>query len=249
MSRTSHTRTRLALPVIAVSALLVLTGCQGGANPGTSSSAPVDDSAKGAAQAIVDQFSEAQAPLEIAALDGEPAKDLTVGIVACEFPACMKTVDGAKAAAEALGWESKVYTTQISPEAYAEAWGRMMADAPDVIIFNGIMPNETIQNYLDEAKAAGIPMAAIASSNPPDDVVPASTVSSAQLAESGRLMGASIAADSDGPPQVLFVWDPRQVKIFGPVKDAIEQQLGEVGGTLSTVDVQSSEIGKEYRQP
>lgn len=241
------TMKRAGLAAVMAGALFLLAACSGGTaeEPGETPATGTDTSdARAAAQAIVDEFLPEQPPVEVEPLKEAPAEGLTLGILACEFPACVKTVEGAEAAATALGWSVNKYSTEISPEAYSEAWGRMMADKPDAIIFNGIMPNDIIRNYLDEAKAAGIPMVSIAASDPPDDTVRAVTSASGSLTESGRLMGAAIAADSEEAPEVLFVWDPAQVAIFGVVKESIEEQIAAVGGKVTTVDTQSSEIGK-----
>lgn len=230
----------LAVPLAA--AALVAAGCaddQGGGSGGASDAGAVAE-----AKQVVEQYSGDQAPVEVAPLQAAPESGLTLGILTCEFPACKQTADGAAAAATALGWDTELITTAITPEDYRSAWGRLMDRSPDVITYAGLMPNEMVKDFLGDAKDAGIPVAAMAASDQPSDLMPAVTVGSAQLAESGRLMGTTIVADSASAPKVLFVWDPAQKAIFGPVKDALEDEVEDAGGTLETLDIQSANTGK-----
>ncbi len=204
---------------------------------------PADDPVA-AAQALVDEYSAAQDAVALDALPAKPEAGKTIAVLTCAFPACQSTTDGVNEAAALLGWDVVTYTSEITPEAYAGTWDRLLQDPPDLIAFTGLLPNELIADQLAKVEELGIPTVAIAASDSPGGVMQAVYVGAAQLIKSGQLMGAAVAADGGAGVKTVFVWDPNTKAIMGPVKDNFTEQIEAVGGSVEVLEISLQETGK-----
>lgn len=195
------------------------------------------------AQALWEQFSGPQPPIEIEALGSPPPAGKTVAMLSCGFPSCVRTSDGVRDAAEAVGWEFVSYTTEITPEAYAAAWDLILQTPPDYIAYAGLFPNSFIEDQLQRVEELGIPAVAIAASDLPEDPLIGVFIGQPLLAKSGELMGASVVADAGGAADTLFVWNPGAV-LMQPVKENFEAQVLGAGGTVDVLEINSLDVGR-----
>ncbi len=195
------------------------------------------------AQALVDAFTAEQPAIELDPLPARPAAGMQLAVVSCAYPTCQTFADGIQAAADALDWDVEVYTTDITPEAYAATWDRVLQAKPDLIAYMALLPNGLIADQLAAVSSTGIPTVSLGG----DDVsgpVSAVYAGDVQLHRSGELMGAAVAADGGAGAHAVFVWDPNTAVIMGPVNDGFTTQVTAAGGTVDVLDTSSAEIGK-----
>jgi hypothetical protein len=243
MNRTRPGRWACAC-LLAASLAAGLAACGGADNEQQATSAASGSPSVRAAQATVQRFAREQPAIAVASLPDRPATGLKVGVVTCEFPSCQEAIDGVRAAAKALGWTVDVQTTQIAPEAYVDAWNRMLQRRPDLIVYTGLMPNKVIASQLQQVGRGGIPTAAIGAADPPGGPLKAVFAGPPQARESGRLMGEAVVADQGEGARAVFVWDPAQAPILGPAREGFTAAMSPAGGQVDTLDVSAAEIGK-----
>src|SRR5579884_494683 len=125
------------------------TGSTNTASGGSTSSS---STAVEAAKALVTQYSTPQPPINPAPLHTKPPAGKMVYVLTCGFPSCQATTAGVIAGAKALGWTTKTYTSQITPEGYTATWNQMLRNPPNAIVYTGLLPDATIQSQLAKVK-------------------------------------------------------------------------------------------------
>lgn len=214
-----------------------------GAATAASTSAPDAPPAVKAAQDLVAQYSKPQPPIEVPVLPSAPPKGKSVAILTCAFPSCKVSTDAAAAAAKALGWTSKTFNSEISPEAYVSTWNDMLQTKPDLIVNTGLLPNALIKAQLAKVAKDGIPAVNIATWDPPGPVIRATYIGAPELGKSGELMGAAVVADAGGPAKAVFVWDPNAA-LMAPTKEGFEKQVTGAGGSVDVLKISNMDVGK-----
>ena len=252
----SHRRVRATGAVLAVVTAVGVSACgssdstntsatggtQAAASTGATSTATASPAVK-AAQELVAQYSKEQPAIEIPKLPGTPPSGKSVAILTCAFPSCKVSTDAAAEGAKKLGWTSKTYNSEISPEAYGSTWDTMLQSKPDLIVNTGLLPNATIKSQLAQVKQEQIPTVNIATWDPPDDVIRATFIGAPELLKSGELMGASVVADAGGAAKTVWVWDPNAA-LMAPAMKGFEGQVKGAGGSMDVLKISNMEVGK-----
>jgi len=232
-------------PVFIIAGALALSACsKTSSDTAPAAAANVDPQAVQTAKADVAKYSAKQPDVSVKPLPGKPASGKTIGIVTCQFPTCLAVTRAAEDAAQKLGWKAQEYTTEITPEAFQNAFTRMLQSPPDVILYAGVLPNSLITESLAKIKQLNIPTVALATTDPPNDTVRAVISGPPTLSLSGKLMGDGVVADANGAAKTVFVWDPNSARVFQPVKDAFEKQVKAGGGSVEVLQVSTPETGK-----
>ena len=238
---------RVGQAVVVGAAIVAAIGAVGA--PSTASSVPpaseqVD--AVAAAGALVEQYTAAQPAVAPEPLASAPPSGLTLAMLTCGFPTCEAFLRGVEDAAAALGWEVEPFITDISPEAYAATWDRMLQSEPDLIAYTALLPNELVGEQLERAASSGAPMVAFGG-GPAAPGVGAVYAGAAQNQLSGELMGAAAVADAatrGDVAEAVFVWDPNTEVVMGPVRDGFVGTVEAAGGAVAVLDVANGEIGR-----
>lgn len=234
-----------AVPVLLVAGALALSACsKTGTDTTQAAAASVDPQVVQSAKAEVAKYTEKQPDVVVKPLSSKPAPGKTIGIVTCQFPTCLTVTRAAEDAAVKLGWKVQEYTTDITPEAFQNAFTRMLQSPPDLVLYAGVLPNALISDSLAKIKQLNIPTVALATTDPPDDTVRAVITGPPTLGLSGKLMGDSVVADANGAAKTVFVWDPNSARVFQPVKDNFEKQVEAGGGSVDVLTVSTQETGK-----
>lgn len=168
------------------------------------------DSGVEAAEKVVAEYEKEHPFEEIPKLGQTPKEGTAVTLLSCPLPACQRSTEGAKAAAEALGWNVKSLTYEFTPESYASRFSEIAREKPEALFFISAFPNETVASQISELEAAGV---AMAQSAPPAGEGPTKGIPSVLLGFPAFEQGGEIAADmvvADGGPEsnAAIVYDP-----------------------------------------
>lgn len=233
------------VPVFIAAGALALSACsKTGSDTTHPAAANADPQVVQTAKAEVAKYTAKQPAVAVKPLTGKPATGKTIGIVTCQFPTCLTVARAAEEAATKLGWKPQEYTTDITPEAFQNAFTRMLQSPPDLILYSGVLPNSLISDSLAKIKQLNIPTVALATTDPPDETVKAVITGPPTQGLSGKLMGDSVVADANGAAKTVFVWDPNSARVFQPVKDNFEKQVKAGGGSVDVLTISAQETGK-----
>jgi ABC-type sugar transport system substrate-binding protein len=159
----------------------------------------------------------------------EPAPgDLTVSIATCPIPACAATTDGAKEAAEELGWKIDYKIYELTPESYQKTVAEIAKDSPDAFIWVSAFPNETIEDSLKSLHDDG---AAVVQLSPqafekPTELVPSVLQGGPFYELGGAAASYKILADAGEATDVTVVYDP-SFGVFVSALKGFEKSLAE----------------------
>ena len=244
-------KSRLITAAVAVTATtLLLAGCSPAAsNGGGSTSAASGSSATNLddftaeAQALVDQVTALQTVTPPATGPAKVAEAKKIFIIACSMAAegCSRPADAIAQAADAIGWESTINDPGGDPSKMANAVAQAVSSGYDAIALTAI-DAQTIQSALQQAKDAGLLIAANASvdteSNPLFDF----TVPDAgDFFDQGYATGAKMFLDQGSDMKVAMLTGTE----FGTVRERLEgtkQFIADcvaAGGSCSVVDEQN----------
>jgi len=181
-----------------------------------------------------------------------PAKPLTLALISCSasLHGCVTPLTGAAEAAGHLGWKTTIYDGGGSPAAWNKVLLNAVASRVDAILFTSINPL-LIQQGLEAAKAAGIPVlsASSGSSDPnPTVAIPSGKVwplldVSQSFVDTGRQIADWIINDSGGKANVLVLTDKEYssgVSMAGSV-DELNKRCPDC--VLSTFDFLGASVG------
>lgn len=221
--------------------------------PSTSSSSSTTASDTGspavqAAKADLAKFTKDQEPISVPPIGKAIPKGKTVAILTCPLPVCQTETKSADRAAKQLGWTPKDYNNPLTPEGYVAVWNQMIQTPPDGIIYIGVFPNALIKTQLAKVAKLKIPTIVIAPAGDKpsaDGPILASYAGAPHFAESGRLMGVIVVADSgDTPPKTAFVYDKNLDLTLGGVRSEFTKTVEGAGGSVGLIQTSSQEIGK-----
>ncbi|HEU5267721.1 MAG TPA: substrate-binding domain-containing protein [Jatrophihabitans sp.] len=168
MSRRAPIALMVAVVLAAGSAAACSSSGKGGGGGTGSGTAPATSggtatgggggSGKAAAQARVDALLKAPTSINITTpVSKKPAAGKTIALVESAEPVTIKTNDGFRAAAKAIGWTVKTVQEGSGPEDPAKAFGQAIDMHPDAICITG-NPLSTMRAQVARAKAAKIPV-------------------------------------------------------------------------------------------
>jgi ribose transport system substrate-binding protein len=241
------------LAVGAVAAGLLMSAC-GSADPnsgatGAQPAATTTAAASGAvaeARSQVAKFTARQPAIKLPALSKQPPKGVTMALMGCPLPTCKIETDGAAAAAKALGWNVKNYTTPLTPEGYLQTWKQILADKPDAIAYLGLLPQAAIKAQLAAATKSRIPTVVYAANGgvaTGSGAPQASYTDDPVFKTDGDLMAAAVVADGGTGAKAVVVSDPT-FSFWTTTSDAFKARVQQAGGSVSELKVAAAGIGK-----
>ncbi len=151
----------------------------------------------------------------------EPApKEASIAIATCPIPACQATTDGAKKAAEELGWKPNYKTYELTPESFQKTMAEIANEAPEIFIFIDAFPSETIETSLKKMHEGGTAIVELSpqAGEKPSELVPAVLQGAPFFELGGEVAAYKILADAGKPTNATVVWDPS----YGVFKEALE---------------------------
>ncbi len=181
-----------------------------------------------------------------------PKKKETIGLMSCSntLHGCVTPLNGAEDAAKALGWKYIAFNGAGSATTENKNLLTMVADKVNAIMFTSINP-ATIQQGLEAAKSAGIPVfAASSGSDTPNPVVrvphgqvwPLMDISQ-NFVETGAMQATWIIANSNGHANVLVLTDKEYTSGISQVGVAEEFYLHCPHCTVSTFNFSGTQVG------
>lgn len=227
-----------------VASLAALAACGSGSSSTTSSGGGASAAGVVAAQKVVDANTKTPTDLGLTnPLKAPPKTGLKV--ISLTVPAPVNAVknEGAKAAAEALGWNFSIVDAGATSASAVTGFESAIAKKPDAIIFTAY-PAVVFKKQIAEAKAAGITVMSDSTADGDTSGVIANLDSSAQFREWGVLSGAYAVADSKGKAKVaLFTLG--EYPIFTPFVDGFKQTVAKYCSdcTVEVVNQQVSDLG------
>lgn len=241
-----------SVAVIAAStaALLAVAACSstsaGGSGSGGSASGS-KTSSSGVVEADAAKLAQYENPkptVTVPALSKRPPTGKTVDIINCAVPVCALYTQAAEDAAAALGWKTKVVTTQFTPESYTATWTAVVQDKPDVVFAAAVLPAAIVQSQVDALHAAGSIILTYAGDKAAGPGTPYlfSKANTPEQTQQGVVQGLIAVADAQGPPSVLFLAVP-DTPSAGPTGAALKSTVEAAGGTYSEVNVNTADIG------
>ena len=211
-----------------------------------------DDSPQGGGDpAAIKAYSEKLAGYEgatpditIAPLSSPPPTGKTLAIINCAVPVCGLYTDAAQDAADSLGWETSVVTTQFTPESYKAAWESVVEQEPDVVFAAAVLPSSIVQSEVDALHDGGSIILTYAGDAPagPDTPYTYSKANEAEQTQQGVVQGLIAIDDAQAGPRVLFLAVP-DTPSAAPTGEALQETVEEAGGSYSEIEVNSADIG------
>ncbi|NED97440.1 sugar ABC transporter substrate-binding protein [Phytoactinopolyspora alkaliphila] len=159
--------------------------------------------------------------------EGPPAEpDKRIVWISCGLAAegCNLPAEGAKEAAEALGWEIKIEDGQFSPSSYSQAIQEAIDQGVDGIVLNAIS-SEAVAEPVRRARQAGIVVGSFDSANTPSDDGVSFEVN-AQNAAQGEALASYLIWQSGG--------EARPFLLFAPEFKAVTEWLGAAKETFES---------------
>ncbi|MGI5129910.1 substrate-binding domain-containing protein [Pseudonocardia sp. CA-107938] len=201
-------RRKSRLVLLAAASALVLAACGSGSSSGGGSQAasePVDQAGVQRATALLEGASTRPADLTLTTPVGAPVPaGKVVDFVSCPAADCNVIAGVLKSATDKLGWRLNVLTTDGSPGSQQQAFAQIVRDRADGAIYVGI-DRSVYERYLPELKANGTWMVSACSTNPQGNGIDFAICTPDQQRETGRLMAASVVADSGGRANAVYV--------------------------------------------
>ncbi|GAA1559474.1 hypothetical protein GCM10009804_15410 [Kribbella hippodromi] len=228
---------------------LLLTACGNSSDATTQSAVSADPAAKAAlaeAKAVYAEYSAAKALEPIPPLKSAPPKGKRLVAVACNFPTCASVADGAKAAAQALGWNATVLQHDGSPQGYVSLMNQVAADPPDAFVYVPALPDSSMKEQLAKLKAAGTKISEVSPLEQPgaDSAVQAVVLGKQDVTQTGKILGSAVVADANGATDAVWVWDPSFANSWSPMKDAFTKAVESAGGKVGVLEASVQGIGK-----
>jgi ABC-type sugar transport system substrate-binding protein len=228
--------------------LVTATACSdtsdsGSSGSGSGNSTAAESAAVKDATALFDQYTQTQPDIEVPPLKSAPVTGKTLYILSCPVPGCVEAAETTADIAEQLGWKATVFTSDFAPEAYISTWNRMLESPPDAILYNENLPNSAIAPQLKKVKELGIPIVATGGSDTPDDVLKAAVNGPQVTTMLGKLMGAAVVADAQGPTDAVFVTDPN-LELFNFTEKSVAEEIEGAGGSVDDLEISAGNVGQ-----
>lgn len=177
------------------------------------------------AEEIVKTAMEPPKQITLPALKKPPASSKSIVFITCPVDSCKPVEQGVKEATSILGWKLKVLTSELTPEGQASSLEEAIQMKPDGIIAVTNVPPKLLQKQLDQAEAAGIPIAAVASSEEPSGPIIQATVNAVDSAKSANLLANWVIAQAKGEPTEISVWTNEESLVTKAASDEFVKVL------------------------
>jgi ribose transport system substrate-binding protein len=128
----------------------------------------------------------------------------TIDYIHCGVSACDVIGAAITAAAKELGWTTKIFYTQGTPEGAKAAWTQAVNSHPSAVIANGF-PEALFLPELKQLDAEGIPVVEASVTDPPTNGIKYVIAGPSQSAEIGDAMAARAVTLSGGKGDLLYV--------------------------------------------
>ncbi|MDW5595797.1 substrate-binding domain-containing protein [Conexibacter stalactiti] len=253
-------RRAMWLAALALAAPLPLAACgssdgdsagataAGGTTSAASATTTADGAGAGSEQAAqaVEQLRVAPRPLEIPALERRPASGTSAYLISCTFVECQTLERGFAPAIEALGWQLRTVTSELTPEGIAAAWTQAVAARPAVIFALDVVPVSVIQSQLEEAERNGIAVVVTAGTTRVGEGGVDASIGGTRSHAADTIAAVDWAiADSGGKADIAFVYGP-SVPMQATVFEAAKQEAARLCPDCSVegITVKPTEVGK-----
>lgn len=249
---------RRVLALVAVASLGLLSACGSdttSAASGTSGTGEGDAAQVAAAQKVVDEFLAPPTAInQTVPLDGPvPGKGRTYVFLQCELEQCKLIGDGARAAAEAIGWVPKTipYTT-ADPATLTSAMKQALQYDPIVVSPTGFPQAvwgtpEIIEAY-EEAGTLIVPVSV--ANLDISETVPGGASTGADYEKGGNIIANWFIADSKGEGTALVV-DVPVYEVMKAMGDSLESTVAEAcsGCTTKSLDITLPQLSSGATNP
>lgn len=237
-------KTKTVALAASVAALLALSACSSGSAAGTTKASGSELAAVKAGIAQLVKYENPKPQVKVTTLSKKPPTGKTVDIINCAIPVCQLYTAAAQKAASALGWPTKVITTQFTAESYTATWNSVVQDKPDVVLAAAVFPDSIIQKQLAALQKAGtiiLPYAGGTPAGPGSPFLYAGGNLKEQY-QQGTVMGLIAIADAKAGPNIMFVNVP-STPSAPPTAAALKKTVQAAGGTYSELELNTPDIG------
>lgn len=230
-------------------ALLAVTACSSFTSNAADPTSGGSAASAGVVKADIAKLAHYENPkpaVTVPALSKRPPAGKTVDIINCSVPVCALYTRAAQQAAAALGWKTKVLTTQFTPESYTATWTSVVQDKPNVVFAAAILPSSIVQAQVNALHAEGaiiLPYAGDAPAGPGSPYL-FSKANMPEQRQQGVVQGLIAVADAHGAPNVLFLAVP-DTPSAAPTGAALKLTVESAGGTYRAIDVNTADIGSK----
>jgi ABC-type sugar transport system substrate-binding protein len=224
-------------------------------SPGSSSSSPSGQTAGSSSSSPSGQTAGSFAALDelqpaptIPSLPAKPQPGKTVGFVWCTEPACYSTLASIDTALKAIGWKREMFTYDSTqgPTAFNTALEQAVQAKPDYLAMVEPYPISTVQQSLNAAKSAHIPMVEFADSAYDPSYFIGSEQGNLQYEAIGKAE-AQIAEAVTPDPKIAVAVDPTLPPNMEQLAGA-QAEVQKSGGTVGQVDVTLGQPSAEIAQ-
>jgi ribose transport system substrate-binding protein len=221
---TQRTVLRRSAPAIALAAVLMTAACS---SPTVGSDSASSEQDLSEFQATVDVAMQPWTTWEGPDSTPAPPAGIDLALVTCAgaVAGCVLPAEGAKEAAEALGWTATIYDGQGDPVTQNKVVTQAINGGADAVLLAGVDPAQ-IGSALDLAKQQGIPVGSMTQGIAPGNGIAFDI--GADYVQSGVIMGSWIVTDSGGSAVVL----PTNDKEFGSTVAIVDSAID----TIATCD-------------
>ncbi|MCU1440891.1 MAG: hypothetical protein JWP85_1888 [Rhodoglobus sp.] len=230
---THRTVLRRSAPAIALAAVLMTAACSTGTTTtgGASSDQDLSDF-----QSTVDAAMQPWTTWEGPDSTPTPPTGIDLALVTCAgaVAGCVLPAEGAKEAAEALGWTATIYDGQGDPVTQNKVVTQAINGGADAVLLAGVDPAQ-IGSALDLADQQGIPVGSMTQGIAPGNGIAFDI--GADYVQSGVIMGSWIVTDSAGAAVVL----PTNDKEFASTVTIVDSAI-ETIGTCDSCQVKDTEF-------
>jgi ribose transport system substrate-binding protein len=240
---------RSVIAAVSTAALLTVAACSGSGSTGDTTGS--SSSGTGGASSVVKadiaklaQYENAKPSVTVPALSKRPPTGKKVDIINCSVPVCALYTKAAEKAAAALGWKTKIVSTQFTPESYTATWNSVVHDKPDVVFAAAVLPSSIVRSQVDALHAAGTIILPYAGDAPAGPGTPYlfSKANTPEQKQQGVVQGLIAVADAKSGPNVLFLGVP-DTPSTAPTGAALKSTVEAAGGKYSELNVNTADIG------
>lgn len=246
---------RSVIIAVSTAALLTVAACGGsdsnGGGSGSDASTTGSSSGIGGESSVVKadiaklaQYENPKPSVTVPALSKRPPTGKKVDIINCSVPVCALYTQAAEKAAAALGWKTKIVSTQFTPESYTATWNSVVQDKPDVVFAAAILPSSMVRSQVNALHAAGTIILPYAGDAPAGPGTPYlfSKANTPEQKQQGVVQGLIAVADAKGGPNVLFLAVP-DTPSTAPTGAALKTTVEAAGGKYSELNLNTADIG------
>jgi ABC-type sugar transport system substrate-binding protein len=245
--------TRTALVAIAVAALTLSacgSGSDSGSGSGSSGGGSVDKDGLTAAQQTIDKVTARPTEIPVSKpIGADIPPGGSIVFISCGSAACNLEGDIIRAATDVLKWTTSVVNTNGSPESVKAAWQQAVAAKPTGILYTATL-RSGFEQELQQAKDAGITVAACCTTDPPENGLDYVIAGPEEARPLGDAMAAWATTESKGDGDAVY-FDLPAFPILTSLKEGFVDGMKKYcpdACSAETQDVPLTAIGKDVPQ-